>query len=68
MSRYIGKYVKTCDLFLQTKAQRFPPMGELEPLPILEKRWDTITVDFIVKLPKAHGYNAVMNVVDLESK
>ena len=43
-------------------------MGELEPLPIPGKCWDTISVDFIVELPEAHGYNAVMNVVDSVSK
>ena len=44
------------------------PMGELEPLPIPEHRWDTISVDFIVELPKAHRYDAVMNVVNSASK
>ena len=43
-------------------------MGELEPLPIPGQHWDTISVDFIVELPEAHGYNAVMNVVDSVSK
>ena len=43
-------------------------MGELKPLPIPEHRWDTISVDFIVKLPKAHRYDAVMNVIDSTSK
>jgi len=43
-------------------------MGELEPLLIPEQRWDTIGGVFIVELPEAHGYDAVMNVVDLESK
>jgi len=28
-------------------------MGELDPLPIPEHRWDTIGVDFIVELPEA---------------
>ena len=43
-------------------------MGELEPLPIPEQRWDTISMNFIVELPEAHRYDAVMNIVDLESK
>ena len=43
-------------------------MGELEPLPIPGQCWDTISVDFIVELPEAHGYDAVMNVVDSVSK
>ena len=43
-------------------------MGELEPLPIPEHRWDTISVDFIIELPEAHEYDVVMNVVDSVSK
>jgi len=39
-------------------------MGELELLPILEHRWDTISIDFIAELPEAHGYDAGMNVID----
>jgi Integrase zinc binding domain len=68
MSRYIGEYTKTCDLCLRTKARRQPPLGELHPLPILNVCWDTTSVDFIVELPDAHGYDAVMNVVDLVLK
>ena len=43
-------------------------MGELEPLLIPGQCWDTISMDFIVELPEAHGYDAVMNVVDSVSK
>ena len=43
-------------------------MGEPEPLPIPEHRWDTISVDFIVKLPEAHRYDTVMNIINLVSK
>ena len=45
-----------------------PPMGELEPLLIPGQCWDTISMDFIVELPEAHGYDMVMNVVDSVSK
>ena len=68
MSRYIGQYVKTCDLCLWTKAQHRPPIGELALLPVLEFHWDTISVDFIVELPESHGYDADMNVMDSMSK
>ena len=53
---------------LQTKAQQHPPIGELSLLPIPESHWDTISVDFIVELPEAHGYDAIMNVMDSVSK
>ena len=68
MSRHVGKFGKTCDLYLRTKAQQQQPMGKLEPPPIPEHRWDTISVDFIVKLPEAHRYDVVMNIVDSVSK
>ena len=68
MSRYIGQYVKMCDLCLHTKVQQSPLIGELSLLPTLESHWDTISVDFIVELPESHGYDAIMNVVDSVSK
>jgi len=64
ISRYVGQYTRTCDLCLRTKIQRCRPTGELHPLPIPESRWDIISVDFIGELPEAHGYDAIMNVVD----
>ena len=35
-------------------------MGELQPLPIPEARWDTISVDFVVELPDSNSYDAVI--------
>jgi hypothetical protein len=51
MSRYVGIYTSHCDLCLRTKTRRHLPVGELQPLPIPEERWNTISVDFIVRTP-----------------
>ena len=68
MSRYIGKYISTCDMCLCTKSIRQPPSRELHPLPILDTPWDTASVDFIVELPESNGKDAIMVVVDSVTK
>ena len=68
MSRYVGKYVSTCDLCLRTKVQRHQPVGELHPLPIPDTPWDTVSVDFIVELPESAGHDSIMVVVDSMTK
>jgi hypothetical protein len=68
MLRYIGRYVSTCDMCLCTKASRQPPVRELNPLPIPDTPWHTISVDFTVKLPESGGKDAIMVVVDSVTK
>jgi hypothetical protein len=68
MSRYIGIYVKHCDLCNWTKVQCRRPIGELHPSETPEAPWDTISVNLIVELPESHGYNTIMCVVDSLTK
>ena len=68
MSKYIGKYVSTCDLCLCTKMIKQPPTGELHPLPIPDTPWDTISVDFIMELPESNGQDSIMVVVNSVTK
>jgi len=68
ISRYIRRYVSTCDLCLRTKPIRQAPVGELHPLRIPDSRWDTLSVDFVVELPLSSRHDAVMTVVDSVSK
>jgi len=68
MSWYIGMYVSHCDLCLRTKIQHRLPTGELQPLPILEERWDVISVDFISELPESGRYDSIIVAVDSAGK
>lgn len=42
--------------------------GLLEPLPIAEKPWKSVSMDFISALPKSEGYDSIIVVVDRFSK
>ena len=68
MSKYIGKYVSTCDMCLRTKTIKQPLTGELHLLLIPNTPWDTISVDFITELPESNGKDSIMVVVDSVTK
>jgi hypothetical protein len=51
------------------KAKHRHPMCFLHPLPILEKKWEVITIDFITKLPrKTRQHDSIMVVVEKLTK
>ena len=68
MSKYIGKYVTTCDMCLWTKTIHQLLTRELHPCPIPDAPWDTASVDFIVQLPESNGKDAIMVIVDSVTK
>jgi len=68
MSRYVGRYISTCDMCLWTKSFQCPLTRELHPLPIPSAPWDTISMDFIVELPQSAGHDSIMVVVDSVTK
>lgn len=57
-------YVRTCLVCQQDKIENQRPAGLLEPLPIAERPWDSISLDFIRALPKSEGYGSIMVIVD----
>jgi hypothetical protein len=47
MKREIARYVSECDTCRKVKADYMKPGGLLQPLSILEWKWDDISMDFI---------------------
>src|SRR5882724_12665223 len=68
MGCYIAEYTKGCDLCTRTKNYPSAPAGKLMPNCIPDCCWQTISVDLITELPRSHGYDAIMVIVDCLSK
>lgn len=69
MKNDIADYVARCLTCQQVKAEHQRPSGLLQPLEIPKWKWEDISMDFIVGLPKVQqGYNAIWVVVDRLTK
>lgn len=65
MQQDIRHYVRSCSQCQQNKPSNRRPGGLLQPIPIPQKRWEQITMDLIVGLPKtARGNSGIAVFVD----
>ena len=65
----IAKYVASCGVCQQVKAEHKKSAGLLKPLEIPEWKWEHITMDFVVGLPRSpRGNDAIWVVVDRLTK
>jgi hypothetical protein len=65
LKKDIAEYLAKCIECQQVKVEHQHPKRLLQPLPIPEWKWETISMDFIVGLPTSTKQNdAIMVVVD----
>ena len=67
MSRDVKKFVVSCDICQKPKPRKHAPIGMLQPLPIPEKPFEVVTMDFITELPESNGFDAIL-VIDKLTK
>ena len=69
MKRDITDFVASCLTCEKVKIERQRPGGLLQPLPIPVWKWDRITMDFILGLPRTQKLqDAIWVVVDRLTK
>ena len=69
MRKDIAEYVAKCDICRRIKAEHQRPAGLLKPLDIPVWKWDDISMDFIVGLPRTQkGHDAIWVIVDRLTK
>ncbi|KAL0188420.1 hypothetical protein M9458_015519, partial [Cirrhinus mrigala] len=68
MRRDTIRYVQSCSVCARSNSLRMSPAGLLVPLPIPERPWSHLGVDFITDLPRSEGNTCILVVVDRFSK
>jgi hypothetical protein len=63
LKKDIANYLAKCLECQQIKAEHRHPVGLLQPLPIPEWKWETISMEFITRLPNLTKQNDVIMVV-----
>jgi hypothetical protein len=58
------RHVSECVTCQQNKSEHALLAKLLQPLPILEQKWESISMDFITSLPKVQGKDCIYVVVE----
>jgi hypothetical protein len=69
MKKDVADYIARCMECQRVKAEHRHLAGFLQPLPILEKKWEVVTIDFITKFPRTtRQHDSIIVVVDKLTK
>jgi hypothetical protein len=60
----VMSHIKECNTFQANKYENTHPTGLLQPLPIPEQKWESISMDFITGFPKVWGKDCILVMVD----
>lgn len=53
----VTQYVQSCEICQQSKVEHIKLPGLLQPLPVPDRAWKVVSMDFIEGLPKSQSYN-----------
>jgi hypothetical protein len=68
MSNTVRQYVRNCSVCGRVKPWRDGLQGLLRPLPVPERIWKEVSIDFMTGLPESDGCTNLMVVTDCLSK
>ena len=69
MKKNIADFMSRFLVCQQVKVEHQKPFRTLHPLPFLEWKWEHITMNFVVGLPRTQaGYDAIWMIVDRLTK
>lgn len=68
LSKDTTQFVKLCHTCNMNKPSNQLPAGLLQPLPIPQRPWSHIAIDFVTDLPASSGFTTILTVIDHFSK
>ncbi len=69
MHKDIRRHTRECDACQRTKTSTQLPIGELRPMPIPGRPWQSIGMDFLMPIPESkNGHNAILVIIDRLTK
>ncbi|KAI2664122.1 Transposon Tf2-11 polyprotein [Labeo rohita] len=68
MHRDTTRYIQSCSVCAMSNTPRHLPTGKLVPLPIPQRPWSHIGVDFVTDLPTSEGQTCILVTVNRFSK
>ena len=68
MKQNVNRYIRNCHVCRRAKALRDRYNGRLNPLPVPQRPWTDITMDFVTGLPECELKNAILMVMDRLTK
>src|SRR5690606_16187480 len=63
MRKEVDRFVRNCHTCQRSRTSRHAPFGILRPLPIPDRPWSHLSMDFVVGLPWSNGCDAILQVV-----
>lgn len=64
----VKKIIQECEVCQRCKDEQVAYPGLLQPLPVPERAWEHISMDFIESFPKSEGQDIILVVIDRYSK
>ena len=68
LKKSVRQFIRECEVCQTCKYDNAASPGLIQPLPIPDRIWSDISLDFIEGLPKSAGKNVILVVVDRLSK
>ena len=69
MKKHVGDFVRRCLTCQQIKVEHHKPAGILQPLEVVEWKWEHVTMDFVTHFPRTpQRHDAVWVIVDRLTK